>query len=430
MKKEYLPRVIDNELKEKLSCIGAVLIEGPKWCGKTTSAEQIAQSVLRMQDPDYYQKNITLAETKPSLLLKGLKPKLLDEWQVAPVLWDAVRTDIDKTGEFGQYILTGSNSIDMDKIHHSGIGRIDRMVMLPMSLYESKDSNGKISLSELFNNKTLDIDGITSSLTIEKLIYVASRGGWPISLNIEDEKKSLNAAKTYVKGVCNVDCSTIDGIHRNPNRMEAIMRSYARNISTLASDQTILNDIMTNGTTMDIKTLKSYLSALERLFVIYEVPAWNPNIRSAGAIRSSNKREYVDPSIVVAALGTTPEELLYDLNTFGFIFETLCIRDLRVYSSFIGGKVSYYHDKYGLEADAVLHLQDGKYALIEMKLGSKQIDDGAKHLLKIKELIKDHNLKNVNKIREPDLLMIITGGDMAYTRLDGVKIIPIGCLKP
>ena len=430
MKKEYLPRVIDNELRDKLNSIGAVLIEGPKWCGKTTSAEQIAKSVLRMQDPDEFQNNIMMAETKPSLLLKGEKPRLLDEWQVAPVIWDAVRTDIDRSGDFGQYILTGSNSIDTDRIHHSGIGRIDRLIMLPMSLYESKESNGKISLNELFSDKTLDIDGIESDLTIEKLIYASARGGWPVSLNINDEKKSLNAANAYFHGVCNVDCNTIDGTKRNPVRMEAIMKSYARNISTLASDQTILNDIISNDTTMDIKTLKSYLSALERLFVIYEVPAWNPNIRSAGAIRSSNKREYVDPSIAVAALGTTPDELLYDLNTFGFIFETLCIRDLRVYSSSIGGRISYYHDKYGLEADAVLHLQDGKYALIEMKLGGKQIEDGAKHLIKLKELIKNYNLNNKIKIREPELLIIITGGKMAYTRQDGVKIIPIGCLKP
>ena len=426
----YLPRVVDNELKDRLDYIGAVLIEGPKWCGKTTTAEQIAKSILKMQDPDTFQSNMMMAETKPSLLLKGDKPRLLDEWQVAPVLWDAVRTDIDNIGEFGQYILTGSNSVDTDKIHHSGTGRIDRMTMLPMSLYESNDSNGKISLKELFYNNNLDIDGINSELTIEKLVYVASRGGWPLSLKLDDNKKALNTAKSYVRSVCNVDINTIDDVKRNPKRMEAIMKSYARNISSLATDQTILNDVIANDSSIDIRTLKSYLLALQKLFVIYEVPAWNPNIRSAGAIRSSNKREYVDPSIAVAALGVGPDELLYDLNTFGFIFETLCIRDLRVYSSSLGGLVSYYHDKYDLEADAVLHLEDGKYALIEIKLGSKQIEDGAKHLLKIRDLIRKRNDSALGKMREPDLLIVLTGGNMAYTRNDGVKIIPIGCLKP
>ena len=430
MNKKYLPRIVDNELKERLKAIGAVLIEGPKWCGKTTTAEQIANSVLKMQDADTLQNNLLIAETKPSLLLKGEKPRLLDEWQVAPVLWDAVRTDIDKVGEFGQYILTGSNSIDYKNIRHSGTGRIDRMTMLPMSLYESNDSNGKISLKELFNDKKKDIDGIESNLTIDQLVYVAARGGWPLSLKHKETKIALNTAKSYINSICNIDCNTIDGVHRNAKRMRSIMRSYARNISTLATDKVLLKDIINNDSIIDIRTVKSYLTALEKLFVIYEVPAWCPNIRSATAIRSSNKREFVDPSIAVAALEVTPDELLLDLNTFGFIFETLCIRDLRVYSSSIGGRISYYHDKYGLEADAVLHLQDGKYALIEMKLGSKQIEDGAKHLIKLKELIKNHNLNSKSKIREPELLIIITGGKMAYTRQDGVKIIPIGCLKP
>ena len=429
MDKEYLPRIVDNELKERLDSIGAVLIEGPKWCGKTTTAEQIAGSVLRMQDPDTLQSNLLMAETKPSLLLKGEKPRLLDEWQVAPVLWDAVRSDIDRVGEFGQYILTGSNTVDYDEVHHSGTGRIDRMTMLPMSLYESNDSNGKISLKALFDNSELDIDGIESDLTIEELVYVAACGGWPISLKHNDIKKALNTAKSYFNSVCNIDCITVDGVRRDPRRMKAIMKSYARNVSTLATDKAILKDVAANDSVMDIKTLKSYLEALEKLFVVYEVPAWCPDIRSATAIRSSNKREFVDPSIAVAALGVTPDELLLDLNTFGFIFETLCIRDLRAYSSALGGVVSYYHDRSGLEADAVLHLDDGRYALIEMKLGSRQIDDGAKHLIEIRELIRKHNETNDIKMREPDFLMVLTGGNMAYTREDGVKIVPIGCLR-
>ena len=404
MNKKYMPRIVDNELKEKLDSIGAVLIEGPKWCGKTTTAEQIAVSVLRMQDPDTFQSNMLMAETKPSLLLKGDKPRLLDEWQVAPILWDAVRSDIDRIGEFGQYILTGSNTVDYDEVHHSGTGRIDRMIMLPMSLYETNDSNGKISLKSLFDNNELDIDGINSDLTIEALVYVAARGGWPISLKHNDIKKALNTAKAYFNSVCNIDCSTIDGVRRNPRRMKSILKSYARNISTLATDKAILRDVTANDSVMDIKTLKSYLQALEKLFVVYEVPAWCPNIRSASAMRSSNKREFVDPSIAVAALGVTPDELLLDLNTFGFIFETLCIRDLRAYSSALGGVVSYYHDRFNLEADAVLHLEDGRYALIEMKLGSKQIDEGAKHLIKIRNLIRKHNINNDIKMMSQNSL--------------------------
>lgn len=420
--KEYLPRLLDVTLSQMLECVGAVLIAGPKWVGKTTTAERIAKSVLKMQDPDKTMSYLVTAETKPSLLLQGEKPRLIDEWQMAPVLWDAVRTSVDEIGETGLYILTGSTSVDNDKIMHSGTGRIAKIVMYPMSLYESNDSNGSISLRELFDNEQLDIDGLKSNLTIEDLIRVTCRGGWPISLNRKPNIE-LMTAKMYVDNICEKDCSTIDGIKRDPKRMRTILRSYARNISTLATDKAILTDIIANDTNMDSRTLKSYLNALERLYVIDEVPAWCPNIRSATSIRSSNKREFIDPSIAVASLNLSPKLLIQDLNTFGFIFETLCIRDLKVYSTNIGGEISYYHDKYGLEADCVLHLDDGRYALIEFKLGSKQIDDGANHLLELKRLIKKANMK------EPSLLIVITGGEIAYTRKDGVKVIPIGCLK-
>lgn len=430
MSKEYLPRIVDKTLERMLKCVGAVLIAGPKWCGKTTTAEQHAKSVLKMQDPDKTRAYIATAETKPSLLLVGDKPRLIDEWQMAPVIWDAVRMSVDEIGEDGLYILTGSTSVDRDKIMHTGTGRIAKLVMLPMSLYESKESVGNISLTELFNNKDLNIDGRMSNLSIENLIYVACRGGWPSSLKKEDKQVALMTAKMYLENICDSDATTVDGIKRDARRMRTLLRSYARNISTMATDRAILADVAANDSSMDVRTLKSYITALEKLYVVEEVPAWCPSIRSASAIRSSNKREFVDPSIAVAALNLTPELLMQDLNTFGFIFETLCIRDLKAYSLALGGDVSYYHDKYGLEADCVLHLDDGRYALIEFKLGSRQIEEGAQHLLELKNLIVQNNKENHNsKIREPDLLVVVTGGEMAYTRKDGVKIIPIGCLK-
>ena len=426
---KYLPRYLDKILDEMLQNVGAVLIVGPKRIGKTTTAEMHAKSVIKLQDPDMMETYYGNADVKPSLLLKGEYPRLIDEWQTLPTLWDAIRVSVDKLNKTGLYILTGSNSVDSSKIKHSGIGRIAKIVMYPMSLYESEDSNGLISLKELFDNKDYDIDGIKSNLTIERIVELACRGGWPTSLNRQGNSQYITS-KIYVNSICDQECSTIDEIKRDPNRMKSILASYARNISTLASDKTLLGDLSTNDVTINIRTLKSYLTALEKLYIIEDVPAWCPKIRSATAIRSSKKREFVDPSIAVAALNLSPEILLNDLNTFGFIFETLCIRDLKVYSTSLGGNVSYYHDKYGLEADCVLHLQDGRYALIELKLGSRQIEEGAQHLLKLKELIVKANQENKGpKIKEPDLLMIITGGQIAYTRNDGVKIVPIGCLK-
>ncbi len=425
--KEYFPRYLDHKISETLASVGAILIVGPKWVGKTTTATRHAKSVLKMQDPDMLKSYLTTIEVKPSLLLQGEKPRLIDEWQVAPVLWDAVRAKVDELDQTGLFILTGSTSIDRSKIMHSGTGRIARLVMYPMSLYESRDSNGLISLKELFNNTAIDIDGIRSNLTIEDLVMVACRGGWPSTLN-NSQNSALLTAKIYLDNLCEEDCSTVDEIKRNPRRMRAILRSYARNVSTLANDKTLLDDVAANDMSLDARTLRSYLSALEKLYVIEEIPAWTPNIRSKAAIRSANKREFIDPSFAVAALNLSPELLLQDLNTFGFIFETLCLRDLKVYSADLGGSLSYYHDKYGLEADGVLHLADGRYALIEFKLGGKQIDEGAKHLLNLKNLILKAKEENKN-LKEPDLLLIITGGEIAYTRKDGVKVIPIGCLK-
>lgn len=429
MPENYLPRIVDNILAERLEAVGAVLIAGPKWCGKTTTAEQQAKSVLKLQDPDKTQGYLKTAEVKPSLLLKGENPRLIDEWQMAPVLWDAVRSAVDERGEEGLFILTGSTTVDSSTIMHSGTGRISRMVMYPMSLYESEESNGQISLHALFETPEMDIDGIMSNLTVEELVFAACRGGWPSSLTKKTEKAQLFVSQNYVDNICDSDASTVDGVKRSSERVRAVLRSYARNLSTLASEKTILDDVAANYSDITSPTLSSYVDALEKLYVIENVPAWCPAIRSASAMRSGKKREFVDPSIAVAALGLSPDGLLVDLNTFGFIFECLCIRDLKAYSSAWNGSVSYYHDRYGLEADCVLHLSDGRYALIEFKLGSREIEEGAAHLCQLKQLIREANEKKGPRIREPDLLIVLTGGEMAYTRNDGVKVIPIGTLR-
>lgn len=431
---EYLKRTADEYLSLLLASSGAVLIEGPKWCGKTTTAEQQANSVISLQDPDMRDKYQATIAVKPSLLLAGDTPRLIDEWQEAPILWDSVRTIVDKRNKFGQFIMTGSNSIDQKKreeyIKHSGSGRIARMQMLPMSLYESLESNGKISLKELFDHSDLDIDGMTSDMSIEQLIFAACRGGWPASLYATSDKAKLQIARNYLRTVCSVDMSTVDGVKRNEKVASAILQSYARNISTLAKKNVVYKDVNEHLEGVSTTSFDAYLEALQRLFVIQDIEAWSPAIRSASAIRRGSKREFVDPSIAVAALGLSPEAFYTDLKTFGFLFECMAIRDLKAYSISLGGSISYYHDRYDLEADAVLHLEDGRYALIEFKLGSREIEEGAEHLKEIKRLVQEHNKTEKQiKLREPDLMIIITGGEMAYTRPDGVKIIPLGCLK-
>lgn len=427
---EYLARISDKELQTRLEAMGAVLIEGPKWCGKTTTAKQQAGSVLQLQDPDMREAYLTTANTRPSNLLSGATPRLIDEWQDAPLLWDAVRTMVDKRGQPGQFILTGSNSVDDSQILHSGTGRISRMRMLPMSLYESKESNGAVSLKELFDNADYEIDGATSEMDVNDLIYAACRGGWPATLKLNTPAAQFIVARDYFESVADTDIIKVDGVKREPNLTKAIIRSYARNLSTLAKRTSLLQDVIAMNEGCTDKTFDDYTKALKRLFVIQDIEAWSPAIRSATVIRKGVKRELVDPSIAVAALGLSPAALQIDLKTFGFIFECMGIRDLKAYSQALGGQISYYHDRYGLEADAVLHLYDGRYALIEFKLGSAEIEMGAKHLLEIKELVKQHNEKEKQiRLREPDLLIIITGGVMAYTRPDGVKVIPLGCLK-
>ena len=429
MSNVYYKRVLDDVLDKRLNMIGAVLIVGPKWCGKTTTARKHALSILELQDPDNQQSYLELAEIKPSKLLEGKKPRLIDEWQMAPVLWDAVRTSVDKTEGDGLYILTGSTVVDETQIMHSGIGRINRLTMLPMSLYESKESNGKISILELFKNPKLDIDGIKSELPIEDLIFAACRGGWPESIIKKDTESKLFVAKNYVTSISNYGMSHVDKIKRDPKKVEAILKAYSRNISTIASYETIIKDVHGSFPDLANSTFYSYVEALSKLFVISDVPAWSPNIRSKGAIRATPKKEFIDPSIAVASLGLNPESLIFDLKTFGFIFETLCFRDLKVYTSPVNGQVSYYRDKTGLEADCILHLENGDYALIEFKLGKKEIEKAAKNLIKLNKLIDEKIIENDLKIKKPKFLAVITGGEFAYTRNDGVKIIPIGVLK-
>ena len=421
---KYLKRIIDDDLDKYLTMIGAVLIIGPKWCGKTTTAERHAKSVLKLQDKDNYKSNMMWADIEPSRLLKGEKPRLIDEWQVAPVLWDSVRTSVDDTEGYGLYILTGSTVVNEEEIMHSGTGRIHRLLMRPMSLYESGESNGQISIMELFDNPDLDINECESELTMDELIFASCRGGWPDSLHQKTREGKLFVAYSYLENICNTDVSAVDGIKRDPNRVRLLLRSIARNDSTLAKNQTIINDMNANFMDISRPTYYSYVNALKKLFVLEDQRGWSPNIKSKTAIRSGNKKVFIDPSIAVAALNANPESMEKDLNTFGFIFENLCIRDLNVYTNTYGGKISYYHDKSDLEVDCVVHLRDGRYALIECKLGRNRIEEGAKNLLKINKLIEKND-----KVDNPTFLAVLTGGKYAYTRKDGVKVIPIGCLR-
>ena len=348
---DYLPRIADKIIKERLNAFGAVLIEGPKWCGKTTTATQQARSIIRLQDPDMREAYLATAQTRPSNLLKGETPKLIDEWQDAPVLWDAVRVAVDNRQKNGQFILTGSNVVDRDLIHHSGTGRIARIKMLPMSLYESKESTGEVSLRQLFDNVDIQLGGETTPMSVNDIIFAACRGGWPASLISDDRKAQLSIAQVDLEGVLSEDISRVDKVKRDPLIAEAILRSYARNVSTLAKKSSMIKDVIAILETCSQNTFDDYVNALTKLFVIQDIEAWSPAVRSATSIRRGMKRGFVDPSIPIAILGLSPEQLEMDLKTFGFIFECMCIRDLRIYSQSLGGKISYYHDGYELEAD-------------------------------------------------------------------------------
>lgn len=418
-----MPRIIDNQLADKLKGKGAVIIQGPKWCGKTTTAEQISNSIIYMDEPERKQQNIQLADISPSTLLEGATPRLIDEWQIAPKLWDAVRFAVDHREGKGHFILTGSSvPAEMSETSHSGTGRFAWLNMRNMSLYESNESTGEVSLERLFVDN-YKISG-TNSLDIYKLAYLVCRGGWPDILDLE-ENIALEEAYDYLDGVVNSDISRVDNVSRDPEKTRRIMRSYARNQGSQISFSEIANDISANELNITDETVSSYVKALKKIFVVEDMTAWNPNLRSKIAIRTTDTRYYTDSAIAAAALGIGPKDLINDLNTFGLLFETMCIRDIRVYTESLKGKVYHYRDKSGLECDAVIHLRDGHYGLVEIKLGGdKLINEGAESLLKLESMI------DTEKMLKPSFKMIVTGTDrFAYTRPDGVHVVPIGCLK-
>lgn len=434
----YKNRVADRLLAEKLEAFGAVLIEGPKYCGKTTLATQQARSILSMADTDTLGQNLALARTNISRLLAGETPRLIDEWQIAPQFWDAVRNEVDKRNEDGQFMLTGSavppkpkkdesgNIIEEENIHHTGTGRISRLRLRTMSLWESEDSTGDVSLEELFIN-TDTVDGV-SNIDLDRLAYLTCRGGWPKAVLKKSEKAALAQAFDYYDSVVSNDIKRVDDIDRDEELTKRIMRSYARNQGTQATVGTILADIKSNGDErMSDSTVYSYIKALKEIFVIEDSIAWNPNLRSKTAIRTSDTRYFIDPSIATAALGMGPKDLINDMETFGFIFETLAIRDLRVYADALDGKVYHYRDKNNLECDAVIHLRNGSYGLVEVKIGGTEpIREGAESLKTLSSKIDSTRMK------APSFMMVLTGiGNFAYKRPeDGVLVVPIGCLKP
>ena len=421
--KEYLPRVADQLLKERLNAKGAVLIEGPKWCGKTTTAKQRAKSMISMDSPDMTRQYQQVAEISPSTLLEGEVPRLIDEWQIAPNLWNAVRYEVDNRDEFGQFILTGSAvPHEFDDSMHTGTGRISRLFMRTMSLYESKDSGGEVSLSDLFEGKNISAVDETS---LEEIAFFICRGGWPKSIGIE-EKPALFQSIDYFDAVVSTDISRVDSVKRDKEKSKRLLKSYARHVGTQSSLETSRQDMLVNETdTFDQVTLYSYLDTLRKIFVIEDAPAWNPNLRSKTSIRTTDTRYFSDPSIATAALGIGPKDLIDDLNTMGFLFENLCIRDLRIYADYLDGSVYHYRDRNGLECDAVIHLRNGSYGLIEIKLGGDQlIEEGVETLKNLASKI------DVEKMSQPSFMAILCAKTpFAYRRKDGVYVIPITTLK-
>nr|WP_320059750.1 DUF4143 domain-containing protein [uncultured Bacteroides sp.] len=424
MQEGYKIRIADAILARKLAGKGAVLIEGPKWCGKTTTAEQHARSVIYMADNKRKNTYLQLADIDPDSLLEGDTPHLIDEWQVAPKLWDAVRFAVDHRKGLGHFILTGSAvPADTSEIVHTGTGRFSWLIMRPMSLWESGDSNGRVSLQNLFSQP----ERITASseLSLRQMAFLICRGGWPQSIDLKG-KIAMDQARDYHDAVVKLDINRADGVNRSPERVKRLMRSYARHQGTQANLSVIRQDMLTNDTVeLSEETISSYINALKKIFVIEDMEAWNPNLRSKTAIRTSDTRYFVDPSIAAASLGLGPEDLMNDLNTFGLFFETLCVRDLRVFSEAIDGDVYHYRDKSGLECDAVVHLRNGSYGLIEIKLGGdKLIEKGVTTLKELASQIDTERMKS------PSFLMVLTAvGDFAYRRQDGVYVVPIGCLK-
>ena len=422
--KEYLPRIADKLLEERLDAKGAVLIEGPKWCGKTTTAKQKAKSFISMDRPDMTRQYQQMAEISPNTLLKGETPRLIDEWQISPNLWNAVRYEVDNRDEFGQFILTGSAVPNgFDDSMHTGTGRISKLLMRTMSLFESKDSSGEVSIKDLFKGENISVINETS---LEKIAFFICRGGWPKAIGL-NEKPALFQAIDYFDAIVSTDISRVDFIKRDKERTKRLLKSYARHVGTQSSLETIRQDMLANQSdTFDQGTLYSYLDALRKIFVIEDSAAWNPNLRSKTSIRTTETRYFSDPSIATASLGMGPNDLLNDLNTMGFLFENLCVRDLRIYTDYLDGTVYHYRDKSGLECDAVIHLRNGAYGLIEIKLGGdKLIEEGAKTL---KDLASKIDTKNMFK---PSFMMVLCAkAPFAYKRNDDVYVIPITALRP
>ncbi len=423
--KNYKRRVIDTAIENRLKSKGAILVEGAKWCGKTTTCEQHAASVLYMSDPDRVKQNLQLADISPRSLLHGDTPRLIDEWQMAPKLWDAVRFEADHRDGFGHFLLTGSAvPADMDQVHHTGTGRFAWIKMRPMSLYESEESTGEVSLSALFSDAEKELFA-ESKVTLEDIAFLICRGGWPQATFLDGED-ALSQSFDYLDAVVKSDISRVDGVSRNENRARLLLRSLARHQGTQAPNTTICEDInVSDDKEMSKDTVVSYTNALKKIFVIEDCPAWSPNLRSKTAIRTSDTRYFVDPSIATAALGVGPGDLISDLSTCGLFFETLCIRDLRVYAEVQGGSVYHFRTKEGLECDAVIHLRNGSYGLVEIKLGGdKLIEEGVQTLKAVADKI------DTEKMKAPSFLMVLTGtSPYAYKREDGVYIVPIGCLK-
>lgn len=421
---KYKPRITDILIERKLRGKGALLIEGPKWCGKTTTAEQFSKSILYMSKPEDVSSNLIMADINPSKLLEGETPRLIDEWQIAPKIWDAVRFEVDHRENYGHFILTGSAvPPKTDEIFHTGTGRFAWIKMRPMSLYESGESTGEISLKEMFNQPEQLI--ATNKLNIDDLAFLICRGGWPEAVNM-DKDVALDQAFDYYNAIVNTDISRVDDVKRDPERAKRLMKSYARNQGAQTAYTVIRDDIAANDSELITDdTVYAYTNALRKIFVIEDMPAWNPNLRSKTAIRTSDTRYFIDSSIATASLGLGPDDLIKDLNTMGLFFETMCVRDLRIYAESIDGEVFHYRDKSGLECDTIVHLRNGSFGLIEIKLGGdKLIEEGAKNLKTFSNKI------DTDKMKAPSFLMVLTGtGNFAYRRDDGVYVVPIGCLK-